>query len=79
MKQDDHESPDLSNSPQSILTNREIEVLKLIVQGHKSQVIADWLFISIHTVNFHRKNIRIKLSINSVGEMIRYPYQHQLI
>ena len=79
MKQDDHESPDLSNSSQSILTNREIEVLKLILQGHKSQQIADQLFISIHTVNFHRKNIRTKLAINSVGEMIRYAYQHQLI
>ena len=61
------------------LTKREREVLTLIAQGNTSQQIADLLFISIHTVNFHRKNIRSKLEVSSIGDMIRYAYLHQLL
>ena len=66
-------------SPKEVLSKREREVLRLIALEHTSQQIANELFVSIHTVNFHRKNIRSKLSVDSVGEMILYAYQHQLI
>lgn len=62
-----------------VLSKREREVLRLIALEHTSQQIANKLFISIHTVNFHRKNIRSKLSVDSVGEMILYAYKHQFI
>ena len=65
--------------PKEVLSKREREVLRLIALEHTSQQIANELFVSIHTVNFHRKNIRSKLSVDSVGEMILYAYQHQLI
>ncbi len=79
MKQDDHKQSNTPTPPHDFLTKREIEILKLIVQGNTSQQIAKMLFISIHTVNFHRKNIRSKLEVTSIGEMIHYAYTHQLI
>lgn len=66
----------ISNIP---LSKREKTVFQLIIEGQTSQQIADTLFISIHTVNFHRKNIRSKLNVNSIGEMIRYAYQYQVV
>jgi len=68
-----------TSNPQNLLTKREIEILRLIAQGQTSQQIATTLFISLHTVNFHRKNIRAKLKVSSIGEMVRYAYQHRLI
>ena len=67
------------STPLELLTNRELAIFLLIVQGRISQQIAEELFISIHTVNFHRKNIRSKLKLNSIGEMMQYAYKHQLM
>ena len=39
------------------LTNREFEIIKLIAEGYDSDQIAEKLFISVHTVNTHRRNI----------------------
>ncbi len=47
------------------LTKREKEILKLIVQDKKHQEIADLLFISLHTLRTHWKNIKQKLDVNS--------------
>ena len=46
------------------LTPREVEVLQLIRDGYKNKQIADRLSISEHTVNFHIKNIVVKLGAN---------------
>jgi DNA-binding NarL/FixJ family response regulator len=46
------------------LTPRELEVLQLIRDGHKNKQIADQLSISENTVNFHIKNIVVKLGAN---------------
>jgi DNA-binding NarL/FixJ family response regulator len=46
------------------LTPRELEVLQLIRDGHKNKKIADQLSISENTVNFHIKNIVVKLGAN---------------
>ena len=51
----------------SILSQREIEVLRLIAMGHINKEIADKLSISINTVLTHRKNISTKLGIKSVS------------
>ena len=50
----------------TLLSEREIQVLKLILQEKSNTVIADELFISIHTVNSHRKNIFRKLKVRSI-------------
>lgn len=54
------------------LTSREIEVLKLLVKGHKNRDIAERLHISLTTVISHRKNIVDKLGIKSVPSLTIY-------
>lgn len=56
----------------SELTDREIEVLKLLAMGNSNKEIAAKLFISTHTVISHRKNISEKLSIRSASGLTVY-------
>ena len=56
----------------NILTQRENEILKLIVEGNSTQKIADILFLSYHTINSHRKSICKKLKVRSPTELIIY-------
>lgn len=62
-----------------ILSKREIEILTLVAQGHTSQQISEHLFISKHTVKWHRKNIIAKLNFKSVGEMVRFALDYGLV
>lgn len=55
-----------------LLSKREKEIIKLIVEGKSSQDISDLLFISIHTVNNHRKNITNKLEINNLCQLTKF-------
>ena len=54
------------------LTKREIEIVQQISKGHTSQQIAANLFISVSTVETHRKNIIQKLGTKNVAELIRF-------
>ena len=53
-----------------LFTRRERDILKDIVEGRKSKEIADKLYISLHTVNTHRKNILIKADCKSPVELV---------
>lgn len=53
------------------LTKREKEIFKLIVKGHSTKEISDILYISIRTVETHRKNILKKMDVKNSIEMIR--------
>jgi DNA-binding NarL/FixJ family response regulator len=60
------------------LTSREIDVIKLIAQENSSTQIADKLFISLNTVETHRKNLFKKLNVkNSLG-LIKFALKHGL-
>ena len=62
-----------SNSKQKgLLTRRQKEILSLIAQGKTSREIADELFIGIHTVDTHRKNMIRILGLKGKGELMRY-------
>lgn len=61
---------------QKILTDREIEVMSLIVQGNINKEIADKLNISLATVITHRKNIMEKLGMKSVSALTIYAVMH---
>ncbi len=63
----------------NILTEREQEVFLLIVNGHSSMQIAEKLFVSVHTVNSHRKNILRKLNLKSPTELILYAVDHGML
>jgi DNA-binding CsgD family transcriptional regulator len=61
------------------LTNREIEVLKLVALGNSNKEIADYLSISVHTVISHRKNICSKLGIKTISGLTLYALINNLI
>lgn len=61
---------------QKILSNREIEVMALIVQGYINKEIADRLNIGLSTVITHRKNIMDKLGLKSVSALTIYAVMH---
>jgi two-component system nitrate/nitrite response regulator NarL len=54
------------------LTNREKEVLKLIVEECTTSEIAERLFISTHTVETHRKNLLSKLNLKNTAGLVKY-------
>jgi NarL family two-component system response regulator LiaR len=60
------------------LTEREREVLQLVVKGHSNQQIAESLVISIPTVKAHISNILSKLQVSSRTEAIAYAIKHKL-
>lgn len=60
----------------SVLSDRETEVMSLIVQGYKNKEIADKLNIGLTTVITHRKNIMEKLGIKSVSALTVYAVTH---
>lgn len=62
-----------------LLTRREKEVLELIAEGLTNQEIADKLFISVSTVDTHRKNLLAKLEAKNVAMMVKTAIQKQLI
>lgn len=65
-----------SPSPDSTLTKREEEVLRLIARGLNNQQISGQLFISPRTVDTHRTNIMQKLDIHDVANLVRYALEN---
>lgn len=61
------------------LSERETEIARLIGKGKSTKEVARELFISIHTVRTHRKNILKKLGINSISELVLYAVQAGLV
>lgn len=69
--------PSISEREQ--LSERELEVLKLVVAGMQNKEIADKLFISVHTVVSHRKNISQKTGIKSQAGLTIYAISNKVI
>jgi len=61
------------------LTDREIEIIRLIEKEYNNKMIAETLYISERTVETHRKNIFRKTNTNSVIGLVKYAYEHRLI
>jgi NarL family two-component system response regulator LiaR len=61
------------------LTEREMEVLNLVVQGQSNRQIADAMFISIATVKAHVSSILSKLQVSSRAEAIAYAIKHKIV
>jgi NarL family two-component system response regulator LiaR len=68
-----------TKQPVCDLTEREREVLNLVVQGHSNQQIADAMVISLSTVKAHISNILSKLQVASRAEAIAYALKHKLV
>ena len=70
---------DEMNTPLDMLSQREKEVLKLVAEGHKNKEIAEYLFISIKTVEKHRDNIMKKLDLHSTWALTTFAIEHGLV
>ena len=66
-------------TPKDPLTPREVEVVKLIAEGHTSEEIAGQLFISKKTVDRHRANVLEKLGMRNRVELTRYAIRRGLV
>ncbi len=66
-------------SSKDLLTRREKEIIKLVVDEYGNKQIADKLFISEHTVEAHRKNIFRKTNSKNVIGLIKYAYENKLV
>jgi DNA-binding NarL/FixJ family response regulator len=64
---------------ESVLTPREMEVLRLIVDGHSTKRIAVMLGISFKTAACHRMHIMQKLDIHEVASLVRYALREKLV
>jgi two-component system response regulator NreC len=70
--------PGLPGRPDS-LSEREVDVLRLIALGHTNTQIAEQLFISVRTVETHRSHIQQKLLLTSRSDLVRYALDHHLV
>lgn len=66
---------DKTKSPIENLTNRELEVFRMIGEGLTSGAIAERLFLSPYTIDSHRENIKRKLDISNAAELSRAAVQ----
>ncbi len=66
-------------TPWETLTPRERSILKLIAEGYKNKEIADYLCISVKTVEKHRSNLMQKLDLHNVSDLTAYAIAKGLV
>ncbi len=93
MQDEKYISPEISNSLFTHLTNRnvvdteierhltprEIEIIHYIAEGLTNHEIADKLFLSVVTVDTHRKNMLAKLQLKNTASLVKYAAEHKLL
>ena len=68
------------NKPNThVLSDREIQVLKLVGKGKESKAIAKLLELKISTIETHRKNIRKKLNLKGNGKLLQFAIVYNLM
>jgi two-component system response regulator NreC len=65
--------------PPDDLSERELEVLRMIALGHTNSEIASTLYLSVRTVESHRAHIQQKTRRSTRAELVRYALEHQLV
>ena len=65
--------------PEDDLTDREREVLRMIALGYTNQETAAQLFLSIRTIEAHRRHILDKLRLSTRAELVRYALEHRIV
>jgi two-component system response regulator NreC len=68
-----------AGGPPDGLTEREVEILRLIALGHTNNEIGEQLFLSVRTVESHRAHIQQKISHTSRSELVRYALENGLV
>ena len=72
-------TPDGPAGALAALSDREVEVLRLIALGHTNNEIAEQLCLSVRTIESHRAHIQQKLGVSTRSELVRYALDHDLI
>jgi two-component system, NarL family, response regulator NreC len=72
-------APPPAVGPPDDLTEREVEVLRLIALGHTNAEVGQQLYLSMRTVEAHRSHIQQKLNRYSRAELVRYTLDHGLL
>jgi two-component system response regulator NreC len=67
------------NEPADDLTEREREILRLIALGYTNQEIAGQLFLSVRTIEAHRRHILDKLRLTTRAELVRYALERRIV
>jgi two-component system, NarL family, response regulator NreC len=65
--------------PPDGLSERELEILRLIALGHTNSQVAEELFLSVRTVETHRAHIQQKLGLGDRAELVRYALDRKLV
>jgi two-component system response regulator NreC len=72
-------APPLPPGPPDDLTEREVEVLRLIALGHTNGEIASRLYLSVRTIESHRAHIQQKIRRTTRAELVQYALEHKLV
>jgi len=72
-------APPAPSGPPDDLSEREVEVLRLIALGHTNAEIAGRLYLSVRTVESHRAHIQQKLRLSTRAELVRYALDRGLL
>ena len=62
----------------TVLTDKEREVLQLLAEGKSTKQIADSLYVSIKTIETHRRHIMDKIKLYSIAELTKYAIREGL-
>ncbi|THU39588.1 response regulator transcription factor [Niastella caeni] len=65
-----------ASSGEAVLTPREKDVLQLIAEGYSTKEISSRLFVSVNTVETHRKNMLLKTGLRNVAHLIKWAYEN---
>jgi two-component system response regulator NreC len=65
--------------PEDDLTERERQILRSIALGYTNQEIAGELFLSVRTIEAHRRHVLDKLRLSTRAELVRYALEHRIV
>jgi two-component system response regulator NreC len=71
--------PGKKRAGKNLLSQRELQVLELVAQGHSSKQIADRILVSVKTVETYRARIASKLGLKSRSDMVKYALEFGLL
>ena len=72
-------APPAPAGPPDALTEREVDILRLIALGHTNTEISGQLFLSVRTVESHRAHIQRKTGRSTRAELVQYAFEHGLV
>ncbi len=76
---DESENETLDKDKLEVLSDREKDIVICVTKGMNNKEIADYLFLSVHTVTTHRRNISNKLQIHTTAGLIIYAIANRLV